>query len=176
MHLQEEDALVRRPLEMKYTYPSTLSHVVSEYIRLWESFPKHQERLLVLHAPSEGRRPRKVPFGNEIYLSKYPESCSFRIYKVMGVQSQNPRSGCLFFMHLQEGDALERRPLEMKHTYPSTLSHVVSEYIRLWEFIPKTPGVVACFHAPSGGRLPREAPFGNEIYFSKYPVRCSSRI
>ena len=33
------------------------------------------------------------------------------------------------FMHLQERDALRKCPLEMKHTYPNTLSHVVSENI-----------------------------------------------
>ena len=50
---------------------------------------------------------------NEIFLSKYPEACSFRIYMVIGVYLQNPRSDCLSFMHLQEGDVLRRRPSEM---------------------------------------------------------------
>ena len=30
----------RRPLELKYAYPSTLGDVVSEYIWLWESISK----------------------------------------------------------------------------------------------------------------------------------------
>ena len=37
-----------------------------------------------------------------------------------------------------------RRPLEMKYTFPNTLSHVVSEYIWFWGSIFKTLGVVAC--------------------------------
>ena len=61
---------------------------------------------------------------------------------VMKVYLQNPRSGCLFFMHLQEGDALRRRPLEMRYTYPSNLSHVVSEYIWLCGSISKILGGV----------------------------------
>ena len=35
-----------------------------------------------------------------------------------------------------------RRPLEIKYTYPSTLGHVVSEYIWLWGSISKTLGGV----------------------------------
>ena len=70
---------------------------------------------------------------NEIYLSKYLTSCSFRIYMVIGVYLQNPLEKILIgvmaciFLHLQEGDALWK----MKYTYPSTLRHVVSEYIWL---------------------------------------------
>ena len=62
-------------------------------------------------------------------------------------------------MHLQKGDALGRRPLEMKFTYPDTLGHVVSEYIWLWQSISKTLGVVACLflhlqeHLQEGGVL-----------------------
>ena len=74
-----------------------------------------------------------MTFGNEIYLSKYPESCSFRIYMVIGVYLQNPRSGCLLF----PAPSVGRRPLEMKYTYPNTLSHIVS--------ISKTIGEDACF-------------------------------
>ena len=51
-----------------------------------------------------------MPFGDETYLSKYPGSCSFRIYMVMGVYLQNPRSGGLHFPAPSGG----RRPLEMK--------------------------------------------------------------
>ena len=36
-----------------------------------------------------------------------------------------------------------RRPLEMKYTFPNTLSPVFSEYMWLWESISKTLGVVA---------------------------------
>ena len=53
-----------------------------------------------------------MPFGNEIYLSKYPGSCSFRIYMVMGVYLQNPRSGGLHLLAPSGG----RCPLEMKYT------------------------------------------------------------
>ena len=79
MHLQERDALGKRPLEMKYTYPNTLSHVVSEYIWLWGSISK----ILGVVACFLCTFRRETPFGNEVYLSKYPESCSFRIHMVM---------------------------------------------------------------------------------------------
>ena len=72
---------------------------------------------------------------------------------VMGVYLQSPRSGSLFCLALSGG----RHPLEMNYTYPSTLGHVVSEYIWLCGSISKTLGVVACFFpAPSGGRRPLE--------------------
>ena len=35
-----------------------------------------------------------------------------------------------------------RRPLELKYSYPSSLGHVVSEYIWLWGSISKTLGGV----------------------------------
>ena len=47
-----------------------------------------------------------MPFGNEIYLSKYPGSCSFRIYMVMGSISKTLGVVACIFLHLQEGDAL----------------------------------------------------------------------
>ena len=49
---------------------------------------------------------RETPFGNEIYLPKYPGSCSFRIYMVMGSISKTLGVVACFFLHLQEGDAL----------------------------------------------------------------------
>ena len=82
-----------------------------------------------------------MPFRNEIYLSKYPGSCSFRIYMVIRVYLQNHRSSCLLFAAPSGG----RRPLEMKHTYPSTLGREVSEYIWFWGSVSKTPEAVACF-------------------------------
>ena len=57
---------------------------------------------------------------------------------VMGVYFQNPRSGCLLYLAPSGGG----RPLEMKCAYPSTLGHVVSEYIWLWGSISKTLGGV----------------------------------
>ena len=92
-----------------------------------------------------------MSFGYKIYLSKYPGSSSFRIYMVIGVYIQNPRR----MKHLQEGDALGRSPMEMKYTYPSTPSHVVSENIWLWGSISKALGVVACFflHLQEGDAL-----------------------
>ena len=91
-----------------------------------------------------------MPFGNEIYLSKYPGSCSFRIYMVMGDYLQNPRNGCLC-----PAPSGGRRPLGMKYTYPNTLGLVVSEYIWLWESISKTLEVVAHFvlHLQEGDAL-----------------------
>ena len=57
---------------------------------------------------------------------------------VMVVYLQNPRSGGLHFPAPSGGI----RPLEMKYTYPSTLGHVVSESIWLWESVSKTLGGV----------------------------------
>ena len=111
---------------------------------------------------------REMPFGNEIYLSKYPGSCSFRIYMVMGVYLQNPRSGCLLFPAPSGG----KRPLEMKYTYPNTLSHAVSEYIQLWGLSPKPQEWLLVFSCTFW----REMPSGNEIYLSQYPGSCSFRI
>ena len=64
---------------------------------------------------------------------------------VMEVYLQKPRSGFLFSPAPLGG----RRLLEMKYSYPSTLGHVVLEYIYiyiyiwLWSSISKTLGVVA---------------------------------
>ena len=135
--------------------------------------PKPLEWLLVFHAPSGGRRPRETPLGNDIYLSKYPRWCTFRIYIIMRVCLQNPKSGCLFSMLLQEGDALWKWYI---YTYQSTLGNVLSEYIWLCGYISKTLGVVVCVHTSSGGRRPRVAPFGNKIYLSKYPGWYTFRI
>ena len=47
--------------------------------------------------------------------------------------------------------------MEMKYSYPSTLGHVVSEYIWLWGVYlqnPRSGGLH--FPAPSGGRCPLE--------------------
>ena len=70
---------------------------------------------------------------------------------VMGVYLQNPRSGGLYF----PAPSGERCPLEMKYTYPSTLGHVVSEYIWLWGSIAKSLGVVSCMflHHQEGDAL-----------------------
>ena len=96
--------------------------------------PKPQERLLAFSYTFR----RETPLGNEIYLSKCPGSFTFRIYVVMGIYLQTPRSGCFLFPAPSGG----RRPLEMKYTYPSTLGHVLAEYIWFWEFISKTLGGV----------------------------------
>ena len=56
------------------------------------------------------------------------------------------------FLHLQEGDA----PLEMKYAYPSTLGHVVLEYIWLWIYLQNCRSGGLHFPAPSGGRRPLE--------------------
>ena len=74
-----------------------------------------------------------MPFGNEICSSKYPESCSFRIYMVMMVNLQNPRNDSVLFPAPSGG----RCPLEIKYTFPITLGHVVSKYIWLWDSISK---------------------------------------
>ena len=78
---------------MKYTYPDIMGHAVSEYIWLWGFISKILGVVAFFHAPSGGRWLREMPFGNEMYLSRYPGSCSFRIYMVTGVYFQNSRSG-----------------------------------------------------------------------------------
>ena len=138
--------------EIQYNYPSTLGHVVSEYTWLWVLSTKPLKWFLAFSCTFG----RERPFGNERYLSKYPGSCAFRIYMVMGVYLQNPRSGCLLFPAPSGG----RCPLEMKYTYPSTLGHVVSECIWLWESISQTLGVVACFSCI----FRRETPFRNDLW------------
>ena len=77
---------------------------------------------------------------------------------------QDPRSVCLFFPGPSVAPSGGRPPLKMKYTYPSTLHHVVSEYIWVWQSISKALGVVVCFFpvpsgAPSGGRRPLEIKF-----------------
>ena len=95
---------------------------------------------------------RRMSFGNEIHLSKYPGSCSFRIYMFMGFYLQNTRSDCLLFPTPSGG----RLPLLIKCTYPSTLDHVVSEYLFMRFYIQNLRN--SCFFspAPSGGRCPLE--------------------
>ena len=61
----------------------------------------------------------------------------------------------------------------MKHTYPSTLSRGVSEYIWFWGSISKTQGAVACFFfAPSGGRCPLDMKYNSHIFPSPSGGRC----
>ena len=61
-----------------------------------------------------------MPFGNEIYLSKFLGSWPFRIYVVMGSTSKILGVFAFLFMHLQEGDALRRCPLEIKYIHQVT--------------------------------------------------------
>ena len=143
----------RCPLEVIYSYPSTLGHIVSVYVWLWGSIFKILG--VVDFFPCTFRR--EMPFGNEIYLSEYHGSCNFNIYIYgYGVYLQKPRSDRLFFLAPSGG----RRPLEMKYTYPSTLGHVVSEYIWLLGSISKNQVLVACFFFT----FRRETPLGNDIY------------
>merc|ERR1712121_383417 len=146
---------------MNYTSSSSLCHVVSIYIWLWHSISKTLGVVTFFSCTFRSTFRREAPFGNEVYFLKFLTSCSFRIYMVMAVHLQNPRSGCLFFPAPSGAPSGGRRPLEMKYASSSSLRHVVSEYIWLWQFISKTLGVVACFFpapsgAPSGGRCPLE--------------------
>ena len=156
----------RHPLEIKYTYPSTLDHAFSEYNAVMGIYPQNNRKYLPTFSCTFGR---EMPFGNEIQLSKYPGSFSFRKYMVMGFYLQNPRGGCYFFPAPSGG----RRPLEMRYTYPITLVHVVSGYIWLWKSISKTLEVIALFFPCT---FSRETPFGNEIYIANQSGSCSFRI
>ena len=60
----------RRPLEMNYAFPNTLSRAVSEYIWIRVSISKTPELFLVFSYTFSGTFRREVPFGNEIYISK----------------------------------------------------------------------------------------------------------
>ena len=104
---------------------------------------------------------REAPFGNEIYLTKYPMSCSFRIYMVKMAYIQNPQSG-FYFSAPSGAPSGGRCPLEMKYTYPSSLCHVVSEYIWLGLYSSKTHGLVACFFCTLKITFRRNAPLENE--------------
>ena len=109
----------RHPLEIKYTYPSTLGYVVSEYIWLWGSISKTLGMVacFFLHL-QEGDALWKLNI-----LIKVP----WVMYMVLWVYLQNPLNGRLLFPALSGG----RRPLEIKYTFPSTLGHLVSEYMWL---------------------------------------------
>ena len=109
----------KRNILIQVLYPGRCSFRIYIY-GYWGPSSKPQEWWLAFSCTFR----RETPFGNEVYLSKYLGSCNFRIYMVMGVYLQNPRSGDLHFPAPSGG----RCPLEMKYTYPSTLGHVVSEY------------------------------------------------
>ena len=80
---------------MKYTYPSFLCHVGSEYLWLWGalcwSISKNQE-LLLEHSCTFRK---ETPFRNEIYLSNSAGSCRLRIYLLLQVYLQRARIYCL---------------------------------------------------------------------------------
>ena len=80
-----------------------------------------------------------MPFGNEVYLSKFLRLRPFRIHMAMEVYFQNPRNGG-FLKHAPSG---WRCPLEKRYTFPSSLGHGLSEYIWLWLPISKILEVVA---------------------------------
>ena len=53
----------RRPLENKYTYPSTLGDVVSKYIWLWGVYLQNTRNgCLLFPAPSRGRHPLEMKY------------------------------------------------------------------------------------------------------------------
>ena len=82
---------------MKYTFSSSLRHVVSEYIWLWQSISKTLGVVACFFLHLQEHLQEGAHFGNEVCLLKFLPSCSFRIYMVIAVYLQNPRSGCLFF-------------------------------------------------------------------------------
>ena len=114
--------------------------------------------------------------GNEIYLSTYHRSCSFRIYMVLWAYLEIPRSGfqiprggCLLFLHLQEGELLWKTEIYLSK-YPGSCSFRIYMVMGVYLQNPRSDGLY--FPAPSGGRRPLE----NEIYLSKYLTSCSFRI
>ena len=90
-------------MEMKYTYPRALGHIVSEYIWLSESISKILGVVVCLYctfrretplcpAPSEGRCPLKMKYTEYIWLMEF-------LSKILRVVAY-------FVLHLQEGNAL----------------------------------------------------------------------
>ena len=82
---------------------------------------KSQKQLLAISCTFR----RKMSFGNEIYLSKYPGCWSFRIHMVIGICLQNHGSSILLFLAPSGG----RWSLKWKFLISSTLGHGVSEHI-----------------------------------------------
>ena len=154
-------------------------------ISLWPKYPMScsfkiymvmgvYEWLLAFSCTFRSTFRRDVSFGNKIDVPNYPQSCNFNINMARRVYLQNLWSGCLFFPAPSEVPSGGRCPLEMKYTYPSSLCHVVSEYIWLGWYISKTLGVRACYFpapsgAPSGARCPLEMKY-------TYPITLSHVI
>ena len=159
----------RCPLEMRYTNPSSLGHGLSENVWLWGLSAKSQEWLLSYSCTFR----REMPFGNKIYLSKFPGSFRFIIYMVMEVQS-----GCLFFPAPSGG----RCPLEMRYTFPSSLGQSLSEHMWFWGLPPKSQEGYFLIHAPSGGSRPLEisytylSSFGHGLSEYIWLYRSNSKI
>ena len=97
----------------------------------------------------------------------------------MEVYLQNSKSGCLFFPAPSGAPSGGRSPLEIKHAYPNTPCHVVSEYIWLGWSISKTHILVVCFsctfRSTVGGKHPLEMKYPYPRNFchvvSEYMVR-----
>ena len=90
---------------MKYTYPSTLDHAVLECIWLWEfCFQSPRSGCFFFTAAKRGRRPLKMKYAYPSTLDHAVSEC-IRLWepisKTLGVNA-------CFFLHLQEGDALEK--------------------------------------------------------------------
>ena len=115
---------------------------------------------------------REAPFGKDACFPKYPMPCSLRICIVNIVYLQNPWISCMFISAPSGAPSGGKHPLKMKYPYPRSLCHVVSEYMARMVY----------FQNPWSGCLflsctfRREAPFGKETCFSKYPMSCSFRI
>ena len=137
-------------MEIKYTYPNTLDHVVSKCY-IGNVSPKPYECLLDFSYTFGKAFRRETPFVNKIYLSKYSGSCSFRIYVIMGFISKT--LGVVAMFSCTSGG---RRPLGIKYTYPNTFGYPFSEHKWLCRFMSKALGVAAWFSYT----FRREMPFG----------------
>ena len=90
-------------MEMKYTYPNTVNHIVSDYICLWKFISKTlglvayfsctiRREMPLCPAPSGGRLPLEMKYTDCIFLWEF-------LSKTLGLVAY-------FALHLQEGDAL----------------------------------------------------------------------
>ena len=151
---------------MKYTYPTSLDNVGSEYIWLWQSISK---RLEVIAWYSCTFR-LEMPSANEIHLSKFSWPCRFRIYMAMGslCWSISKRLGVIpwVFLLLQERNTLQK--LNILIHFPWVMQ--VQNIYRSVCLSEKGQKLLLGIPAACEGRRPLE------MYFSKFPWSCRFRI
>ena len=110
----------------------------------------------------------EMPFANEIYLSNYPGSWSFRMHMVMGSISKSPEAVACYCRHLQEGDVVWKWNIIIQVPWVIEFQNIYG-YGDLSAKSHKQLLAISC-------TFRREMPFRNEINLSKYPGCWSFRI